>query len=51
MKFLDFNIFLSLKTFFILAKSADPDEMLHYAAFHLGRHCLPTHPFIGYQNE
>ena len=23
-----------------LANSEDPDELLHYAAFHLGRHCL-----------
>ena len=22
--------------------SADPDEMQRYAAFHLGRHCLPN---------
>ena len=37
-------VFLSLKINFVLAKSADPDEMLHYAAFHLGLHCLPkTH--------
>ena len=26
---------LSLKTNFVLAKSADPDEKLQYAAFHL----------------
>ena len=25
----------------ILANSADPDEMQHYAAFYLGIHCLP----------
>ena len=35
-----FDIFLSLKIVFILANSADPDEMLPYAAFHLGLHCL-----------
>ena len=23
----------------------DPDEMQHNAAFHLGLHCLPKHPF------
>ena len=28
----------------IEANSVDPDEMQHYAAFHLGRHCLPKHP-------
>ena len=25
--------------------SADPDEMQHSAAFHLGLHCLPKYPF------
>ena len=30
---------------FILAKSADPDKMPHYAAFRLGLHCLPKYPF------
>ena len=28
-------VFLSLKMDFVLANSADPDEMLHDAAFHL----------------
>ena len=37
--------FLSLKIYFILANSADPDEMLPYAAFHLGLHCLPKYLF------
>ena len=32
--------FLFLKINFVLANSADPDEMPHYAAFHLGLHCL-----------
>ena len=32
--------FLSLKIDFVFANSADPDEMQHYAAFHLGLHCL-----------
>ena len=27
----------------ILANSVDPDEMQHYAAFHLGLHCLPKY--------
>ena len=30
----------SSKFVFILANSADLDEMLHCAAFHLGQHCL-----------
>ena len=33
--FLNFNIFLSLKIVFILANSADPDEMSQYVTFHL----------------
>ena len=32
-----------LKVVLILANSADPDEMQHYAAFHLGLHCLPSY--------
>ena len=31
-------VFLSLNINSALANSADPDEMLHYAAFHLGLH-------------
>ena len=34
------DIFLSLKIAYILANSADPDEMLLKVAFHLGLHCL-----------
>ena len=34
-------ISLSLKKVCLLANSADPDEMPHYAACHLGLHCLP----------
>ena len=29
---------------FVLANCADPDEMKHYAAFHMGIHCLPKEP-------
>ena len=29
---------------FIFANSAETDEMPHYAAFHLGLHCLPKVP-------
>ena len=32
----------------ILSNSADPDEMQQHAAFHLGLHCLPMHPFRGF---
>ena len=36
---------LSLKMDFVVANCADPDEMPHYVAFHLGLHCLPKYPF------
>ena len=42
-------MYLSLKVVLILANSADPDEMQHYTAFHLGLHCLPEYPFRGHQ--
>ena len=35
----------------ILANSADPDEMLLNAAYHLGLCCLPKYLFTGIQNE
>ena len=44
----NFNIDTTLK---IVANSADPDEMLHYAAFHLGQQCLPKYLFASVQNE
>ena len=31
-------VFFSLKMVFVLANSVDPDEMLHYATFHLELH-------------
>ena len=37
-----------MKIDFVLANSADPDEMQHSAAFHLGLHCLPKDPFRGF---
>ena len=47
--FLYNDIFLSLKILiaFISEKSADPDEMSHYAAFILDLHCLPKSLFPG----
>ena len=33
---------------FILDNSADPDEMPHFVAFHLGLHCLPKSTFRGF---
>ena len=47
--FLNYDIFLSLKVSLILANSAYPDEMQHYAALHLGLQCLPKYPFRGFQ--
>ena len=46
---LNYDGFLSLKVVLILANSADPDEMQHYATFHLGLHCLPKYSFRGFQ--
>ena len=37
--------------FFFFVNSADPDEMPHYVAFHLGLHCLPKYLLAGIQNE
>ena len=47
---------LYLKEFFILlsediftfTNSVDPDEIQHYAAFHLGLHCLQKNLFRGF---
>ena len=48
-EFLNYDVFLSLMVALILANSADSDELQHYAAFHLGLHCLPKYPFRGFQ--
>ena len=40
---------LSIKIMLIIVNSADPDEMQHYAAFHLGLHSLPKYMFRGFQ--
>ena len=42
------TVFLSLKIIFVLTNSVDPDEMWHYAAFHLGLQCLPKYLFSGF---
>ena len=39
----------SLNIVFIITNSADPDEIQHYAAFHLGIHCLSNYLFRGFQ--
>ena len=41
-------IHFSEDRFFVLANSADPDEMLHFVSFNLGLHCLPKYPFRGF---
>ena len=38
-------VFLSLKINLVLANSADHDEMLQCAAFHMGLHGLPKYLF------
>ena len=38
-----------MKNVVVLANSVDADEMQHYAAFHLGLHCLPEYTFRGFQ--
>ena len=42
-------VFRSLKVVIILANRVDPDEIQHYAAFHLGLHCLPKKTLRGCQ--
>ena len=44
------TVFFCLKIFFTFTNSVDPDEMPHYAAFHLGLHCLQKYSFRGYPN-
>ena len=36
-----------MKDLFNLTNSVDPDEMQHYAAFHLGLHCLQKYSSRG----
>ena len=40
----------SLKIEFVLANSADPDEMPHKAAFHLGLQCLSKYTFRDFKS-
>ena len=50
LKFPIHDVFKFLKIALTSAKSVDPDEMQHYAAFHLGLHCLQKYWFRGFQN-
>ena len=45
-EFLNHDVFMCLKIVLIFANSTDYDEMLPYAAFHLGLHCMPKYLFI-----
>ena len=45
------DVYMSLKIVFFVANSADPDEMLPYATFHLGINCLPKYLFTCIRNE
>ena len=44
-------VFLFLKIEFVIANSADLDEIRHSTAFHLGLHCFAKYLFTGIQNE
>ena len=46
----DVHKFKFLKIVFTSAKSENPDEMQHYAAFHLGLHFLQKYSFRDFQN-
>ena len=43
-------VFFYLKAFFSVTSSVYPDEMQHYAAFHLGLHFLQKYSFRGFTN-
>ena len=40
-----YDVFQSLRMVFISASSADPGEMPHPVAFHLGLQCMPKYLF------
>ena len=50
-KSLNYCFFFSLKIDFVSANSADPDEMMHNAAFCLGLHSLTKYPFRGFRSS
>ena len=43
--------FLSMTIDFVLSANADPGEMPHHVAFHVGFHCLPKYLFMGFQTH
>ena len=48
LKFSNYYVHLSLKIGFIMANSAGPDEMLRFAAFHLGFTVFQNTPLGGF---
>ena len=44
------DFFYCMKIIFTFTNSVDPDEMQHYAAFHLGLNCLQKYLFRGFLN-
>ena len=44
------NIVFLYKTNLVFASSVGRDEILHYASFHLGLHCLPKNRFRDFQS-
>ena len=40
-----------MKIFIAFINSVDPGEMQHYAAFHLGLHCLKKYSFKGFPKD
>ena len=43
------TVFIVPEDCFNIGNGAYPDEMQHYATFHLGLHCLPKRPFVGHK--
>ena len=41
-------VFFVGRSFFTLTNNVHPDEMPHYAAFHLDLHCLENYSFRGF---
>ena len=48
---MDYDIHIDTILKYGIVHFADPGEMLPYAAFHLGLHCLPKYMFTSIQNE
>ena len=48
LKFSKNIVFFCLNIYFTFTNSVEPDELQHYAAFHLGLHCLQKYSFRGF---